>query len=199
MKYDLVNNILGITNTADPQNIAEKNKAKVGGAYSHSYVYDDINRLISADGKALTHEFEGSHVDLGAEICKRYKEHPVVINAIYAHHGHEEATSVESAAVCAADALSAARPGARREVLESFLKRVEEIENIAKSKEGIKQAYAINAGREIRVIANAKLINDDEAVLVAKEIAAEIESKVQYPGEIKVNVIRETRAVEMAK
>lgn len=150
-------------------------------------------------GKALTHDFEGSHVDLGAEICKRYKEHPVVINAIYAHHGHEESTSVESAAVCAADALSAARPGARREVLESFLKRVEEIENIAKSKDGIKQAYAINAGREIRVIANAKLINDDEAVLVAKEIAAEIEAKVQYPGEIKVNVIRETRAVEMAK
>ena len=155
--------------------------------------------LLHDIGKALTHEFEGSHVDLGAEICKRYKEHPVVINAIYAHHGHEEATSVESAAVCTADALSAARPGARREVLESFLKRVEEIENIAKSKEGIKQAYAINAGREIRVIANAKLINDDEAVLVAKEIAAEIESKVQYPGEIKVNVIRETRAVGIAK
>ena len=155
--------------------------------------------LLHDIGKALTHEFEGSHVDLGAEICKRYKEHPVVINAIYAHHGHEEATSVESAAVCAADALSAARPGARREALESFLKRVEEIENIAKSKEGIKQAYAINAGREIRVIANAKLINDDEAVLVAKEIAAEIESKVQYPGEIKVNVIRETRAVGIAK
>ncbi|WP_141090004.1 HDIG domain-containing metalloprotein, partial [Campylobacter concisus] len=116
-------------------------------------------------GKALTDEYEGSHVELGAEICKRYKEHPVVINAIYAHHGHEEATRIESAAVCAADALSAARPGARREVLESFLKRVEEIGNIAKSKEGIKQAYAINAGREIRGIANAKLINDDEAVL----------------------------------
>ena len=150
-------------------------------------------------GKALTHEYQGSHVDLGAEICKRYKEHPVVINAIYAHHGHEEALSVECAAVCAADALSAARPGARREVLESFLKRVEEIENIANSKEGIKNAYAINAGREIRVIANAQLVNDDEAVLLAKEIAKEIESKMQYPGEIKVNVIRELRAVEYAK
>ncbi|MBR2917335.1 MAG: ribonuclease Y [Campylobacter sp.] len=150
-------------------------------------------------GKALTHEYQGSHVDLGAEICKRYKEHPVVINAIYAHHGHEEALSVECAAVCAADALSAARPGARREVLESFLKRVEEIENIANSKEGIKNAYAINAGREIRVIANAQLVNDDEAVLLAKEIAEEIESKMQYPGEIKVNVIRELRAVEYAK
>ncbi len=150
-------------------------------------------------GKALTHDFEGSHVDLGAELCKRYKEHPVVINAIYAHHGHEEATSIESAAVCAADTLSAARPGARREVLEAFLRRVSELEEIAKSKEGIKNAYAINAGREIRVIANAKLVNDDESVLLAKEIAAEIQEKMQYPGEIKINVIRELRAIEYAK
>ncbi|MDR0761553.1 MAG: ribonuclease Y [Campylobacteraceae bacterium] len=155
--------------------------------------------LLHDIGKALTQEFAGSHVDLGGDICKRYKEHPVVINAIYAHHGHEEATSIEAAAVCAADTLSAARPGARREVLESFLKRVQDIEEIAKSKEGIKQAYAINAGREIRVIANAKLINDDEAVLLAKEISKEIEAKVQYPGEIKVNVIREIRAIDYAK
>ncbi|TQR33060.1 ribonuclease Y [Campylobacter sp. MIT 99-7217] len=155
--------------------------------------------LLHDIGKALTHDFEGSHVDLGGELCKRYKEHSAVINAIYAHHGHEEATSVESAAVCAADALSAARPGARREVLEAFLKRVTELENIAKSKEGIKNAYAINSGREIRVIANAKLINDDEAVLLAKEIAEEIQEKVQYPGEIKVNVIRELRAIDYAK
>lgn len=155
--------------------------------------------LLHDIGKALTQEFAGSHVDLGADVCKRYKEHPVVINAIYAHHGHEEATSIEAAAVCAADTLSAARPGARREVLESFLKRVQDIEDIAKSKEGIKQAYAINAGREIRVIANAKLVNDDEAVLLAKEISKEIEAKVQYPGEIKVNVIRETRAIDYAK
>ncbi|MBS4235834.1 ribonuclease Y [Campylobacter vulpis] len=150
-------------------------------------------------GKALTHDFEGSHVDLGAELCKRYKEHPAVINAIYAHHGHEEALSIECAAVCAADTLSAARPGARREVLEAFLKRVNELEEIAKSKEGIKNAYAINAGREIRVIANAKLVNDDEATFLAKEIAAEIQEKMQYPGEIKVNVIRELRAVEYAR
>lgn len=150
-------------------------------------------------GKALTHEYAGSHVDLGAEVCKRYKEHPVVINAIYAHHGHEEPKSIESAAVCAADTLSAARPGARREVLESFLKRVQDVENIAMSKSGVKQAYAINAGREVRVIANASLINDDEAVLLAKEIAKEIEASVQYPGEIKVNVIRESRAVDFAR
>jgi len=150
-------------------------------------------------GKALTHDFSGSHVDLGAEICKRYNEHPIVINAIYAHHGHEEADSIESAAVCAADTLSAARPGARREVLEAFLKRVQDIEDIATSKKGVRSAYAINAGREIRVIANAKLINDDEAVLLSKEIAKEIEEKVQYPGDIKVNVIRELRAVDYAR
>ena len=145
-------------------------------------------------GKALTHEAPGSHVDLGADICKRYGECETVINAIYAHHGHEEPINVESAAVCAADALSAARPGARREVLESFLKRVEEIENITTSKIGVTNAYAINAGREVRVIVNAKLVNDDEAVLLATEIAKEIEEKVQYPGEIKINVIREIRA-----
>ena len=150
-------------------------------------------------GKALTHEAPGSHVDLGAEICKRYGECETVINAIYAHHGHEEPINVESAAVCAADALSAARPGARREVLESFLKRVEEIENITTSKVGVTNAYAINAGREVRVIVNAQLVNDDEAVLLATEIAKDIEEKVQYPGEIKINVIREVRAESYAR
>jgi len=155
--------------------------------------------LLHDIGKALTHDNDGNHVDLGADICNRYNEHSVVINAIYAHHGHEEILSVEAGAVCAADALSAARPGARREVLESFLKRVTEIEEIASSHIGVKQAYAINAGREVRVIVNATLVNDDESILVAKEIAKEIEEKVQYPGDIKVNVIRESRAVEYAK
>ncbi|MBA3025560.1 MAG: ribonuclease Y [Sulfurimonas sp.] len=155
--------------------------------------------LLHDIGKALTHDHDGNHVDLGAEICNRYNEHSVVINGIYAHHGQEEINSIECGAVCAADALSAARPGARREVLESFLKRVTEIEEIASAYSGVKQAYAINAGREIRVIVNATLINDDESILLAKEIAAEIEQKVQYPGEIKVNVIRELRAVVFAK
>lgn len=155
--------------------------------------------LLHDIGKALTHDHDGNHVDLGANICNRYNEHSVVINAIYAHHGHEEIESVECGAVCAADALSAARPGARREVLESFLKRVTEIEEIASEHVGVKQAYAINAGREVRVIVNASLINDDESILMAREIAKEIEEKVQYPGEIKVNVIRESRAVEFAR
>lgn len=155
--------------------------------------------LLHDIGKALTHDVDGNHVDLGADMCNRYNEHSVVINAIYAHHGHQEIESIEAGAVCAADALSAARPGARREVLESFLKRVTEIEDIASSHVGVKQAYAINAGREVRVLVNATLVNDDEAVLVAREIAEEIEEKVQYPGDIKVNVIRESRAIEYAK
>ncbi len=150
-------------------------------------------------GKALTHEMPGSHVDIGADLCKKLGEPEEVINAIYAHHGHEEATSIESAAVCAADALSAARPGARREVLESFLKRVEEIETIATGHNGVLNAYAINAGRELRVIVNAKLLNDDESILLATEIAKQIEDKVQYPGEIKVNVIREIRSIGYAR
>jgi len=155
--------------------------------------------LLHDIGKALTQEMGGNHVDIGVKLCQRYNEHPTIINAIYAHHGHKEPDSVESAAVCAADALSAARPGARREVLESFTKRVKEIEEIALSKENVLKAYAINAGREIRVILNAQNTNDNEAVLLSKEIAKEIEQKVQYPGEIKVNIIRELRAIEYAK
>lgn len=155
--------------------------------------------LLHDIGKALTQELGGSHVEIGAEFCKRYNESPVIVNAIYAHHGQEEPTSIESAAVCTADVLSAARPGARREVLESFTKRVKDLEDIAMSKENVEQAYAINAGREIRVIVNAKKVDDNEAMMLSREIASEIESGVQYPAEIKVNVIRETRAISFAK
>lgn len=155
--------------------------------------------LLHDIGKALTHEHEGSHVELGAEVCRRFDEDPVVINAIFAHHGQQEMDSIECAAVCAADALSAARPGARREVLESFLKRVSEIEEIASRHAGVKQAYAINAGREVRVIVNAEVVSDDETTLLAKEIAEQIQQSVNYPGDIKVNVIRESRAVEYAR
>ena len=150
-------------------------------------------------GKALTQEVGGNHVDLGVEVCSRYKEHPVVINAILAHHGHEEPKSIECAAVCTADVISAARPGARREVLENFLKRMQDLEKIATDKFGVKQAYAISAGREVRVIARADLLNDDQSVVLAREIAKEIQSSLQYPGEIKVNVIREMRTVEYAR
>ena len=155
--------------------------------------------LLHDIGKALTQDMGGSHVDIGVDLCKKHGEHPSVINAILAHHGHEEPDSVESAAVCSADKLSAARPGARREVLESFTKRVKEVEEIATSKPYVTQAYAINAGREIRVMVNAQKMSDNEAVLLSKEIAKEIQDKVQYPGEIKVNVIREIRATSYAK
>ena len=155
--------------------------------------------LLHDIGKALTQDYGGNHVDLGAEICRKYNEDPVVINAIYAHHEHEAPSSVESAAVCAADILSAARPGARREVLESFTKRVKELENIALSFEGVMQAYAINAGREIRVFIDADKINDDETLLLTHNIAKEIEKRVQYPGEIKVHAIRQLVAVDFAK
>ena len=155
--------------------------------------------LLHDIGKALTQEVGGNHVDLGVEVCRRYNEHPTVINAIYAHHGHEEPDGVESAAVCAADALSASRPGARREVLESFTKRVKEIEEIALKEQGVVDAYAINAGREIRVFVNARVINDNQVLVLSKKIAKEIENKVQYPGEIKVNVIREKREISYAK
>jgi len=155
--------------------------------------------LLHDIGKALTQDHGGNHVDLGVEVCRRHNEHPTVINAIYAHHGHAEPDGVESAAVCAADVLSATRPGARREVLESFVKRVKEVEEIALAKEGVIDAYAINAGREIRVFVDAGKINDANVYLLSKEIAQEIQNKVQYPGEIKVNVIREKRAIQYAR
>ncbi len=154
--------------------------------------------LLHDIGKALTHDFGGDHVSLGYDICKRYKEPEIVLNAIKAHHGQEEPKTIEAAAVCSADVLSAARPGARREVLEAFLKRVESLENIATGFDGVIKAYALNAGREIRVIVEADIINDDEAYLLARDIARKIEKNVNFPGEIKVNVIREKRAVDYA-
>lgn len=154
--------------------------------------------LLHDIGKALTDELGGSHVDLGVEICERYNEHPVVINAIKAHHGHEDSMSVECSAVCTADVLSAARPGARHEVLENYINRVQDLEKIAMEKFGVRQAYAVYAGRELRVIVRADLLNDYETSVLAREIASDIKAKLQYPGEIKVNVIRELRAIEMA-
>ncbi|WP_309544877.1 ribonuclease Y [Helicobacter sp. MIT 14-3879] len=155
--------------------------------------------LLHDIGKSLTHELGGNHVTIGYDLARKYKEHPVVINAILAHHGNEEAKSIESAAVCAADAISGARPGARKEVLENFLKRVQNLEKIALNHLGVKQAYAINAGREIRVIVKSDQVNDKEAAILAREIAKEIELNLQYPGEIKVNVIREIRATQYAR
>ncbi len=155
--------------------------------------------LLHDIGKSIDHEVEGTHVEIGVNICKKYKESWKVINAVEAHHGDVEATTLESMLVAAADALSAARPGARRETLESYIKRLENLEQIANSTKGVDKSYAIQAGREIRVAVKPNMVKDDEVPMLAREIAKKIEAELEYPGQIKVNVIRETKATEFAK
>lgn len=155
--------------------------------------------LLHDIGKAVSHELGGSHTDIGIELCKRYGEPDPVLNAIKAHHEEEPVRYPEVALVCAADALSAARPGARRESLETYLKRLEKLEEIVKSFSGVQNAYAVQAGREVRVIVNPEEISDEEAYMLSKNIARKIEEEMQFPGQIKVVVIRETRHVEYAK
>ena len=155
--------------------------------------------LLHDIGKSIDHEVEGTHVEIGVNICKKYKESWKVINAVESHHGDVEATTLESMLVGAADALSAARPGARRETLESYIKRLENLEQIANSTKGVDKSYAIQAGREIRVAVKPNQVKDDEVPMLAREIAKKIEAELEYPGQIKVNVIRETKATEFAK
>ena len=155
--------------------------------------------LLHDIGKAMTHEIEGSHVAIGVDLAKKYKESPEVIHAIEAHHGDVEAKTIIACLVQAADAVSAARPGARRENLENYIKRLEKLEEIATSFEGVEKSYAIQAGREIRIILKPDIISDDQMVIVARDIAKKIEDEMDYPGQIKVNVVRETRAIEYAK
>jgi ribonuclease Y len=155
--------------------------------------------LLHDIGKSIDHEVEGTHVEIGVNICKKYKESWKVINAVESHHGDVEATTLEAMLVGAADALSAARPGARRETLESYIKRLENLEQIANSTKGVDKSYAIQAGREIRVAVKPNQVKDDEVPMLAREIAKKIEAELEYPGQIKVNVIRETKATEFAK
>ena len=155
--------------------------------------------LLHDIGKAVDHEREGTHVDLGIEILKKYKEGQPVIDSMAAHHGDYEAKTIEAVLVTAADALSAARPGARMETLETYIKRLQQLEEIANTSKGVDHSYAIQAGREIRVIVKPEEVSDSEIVFLAREISKKIESEMEYPGQIKVNVLRETRAEDFAR
>ena len=155
--------------------------------------------LLHDIGKALDHEIEGSHIQIGVDIAKKYKENPAVIHAIEAHHGDVEANTPLAFVVMAADAISAARPGARRENLESYIKRLENLEEIAKSFVGVESSYAIQAGREVRIMVKPDQISDDQLVILAHDISMKIENELDYPGQIKVNVMRESRAIDYAK
>jgi len=142
---------------------------------------------------------EGTHVEIGVDLLKRFKENDIVINAVQAHHGDVEPLSMEAILVQAADAISASRPGARRETLESYIKRLEKLEEIADSFDGVEKSFAIQAGREVRIIVKPENISDDQMVVMARDVAKRIEDEMEYPGQIKVNVVRETRAIEYAK
>ena len=155
--------------------------------------------LLHDIGKALDHEMEGSHVDLGVEVARKYKESDAVIHAIQAHHGDVEAKTVVACIVQAADAISAARPGARRENLENYIKRLQKLEEVASSFKGVESSFAIQAGREIRIMVKPEVVKDERMIPLAREICKKIEEDLEYPGQIKVNIIRETRAVDFAK
>lgn len=155
--------------------------------------------LLHDIGKALTQEIEGSHVQLGVEVARKYKESKEVIHAIEAHHGDVEATTITALIIQAADAISAARPGARRENLENYIKRLTKLEEIAGEFEGVEKSYAIQAGREIRIMVKPDVVDDDRMTIIAREIVKKIESELEYPGQIKVHIIRESRAIDYAK
>ena len=155
--------------------------------------------LLHDIGKALDHDMEGTHVQIGVDVLKKYKENPLIINAVEAHHGDVEPQTMEAVLIQAADAISASRPGARRETLEAYIKRLENLEQIADSFEGVEKSFAIQAGREVRIIAKPDKISDDQMTVLARDIAKRIEDEMDYPGQIKVNIIREKRVVDYAK
>ena len=155
--------------------------------------------LLHDIGKALDHDMEGTHVELGVDVLKKYKENENVINAVHAHHGDTEPKTIEAVLVQAADAISASRPGARRETLEAYIKRLEQLESIADSFEGVDKSFAIQAGREIRIIVKPEKVDDNQMTLMARDIAKKVEDEMEYPGQIKVNVVRETRVIDYAK
>ncbi len=155
--------------------------------------------LLHDIGKALDHDMEGTHVEIGVDVLKKYKESDLVINAVEAHHGDVEPQSLEAVLIQAADAISASRPGARRETLEAYVKRLEKLEEIADSFEGVEKSFAIQAGREVRLIVKPDKVSDNDMVIMAREVAKRVENEMEYPGQIKVNVIRESRVIDYAK
>ena len=155
--------------------------------------------LLHDIGKSVDHDMEGTHVQLGADLCRKYKESAVVLNAVESHHGDVEPTSLISCIVQAADTISAARPGARRETLETYTNRLKQLEDITNSFKGVDKSFAIQAGREVRIMVVPEQISDDDMVLLAREVSKRIESELEYPGQIKVNVIRESRVTDYAK
>ena len=155
--------------------------------------------LLHDIGKALDHDMEGTHVQIGVDVLKKYKENDIILNAVEAHHGDVEPKSLEAVLIQAADAISASRPGARRETLEAYIKRLEKLEEIADSFEGVEKSYAIQAGREIRLVVKPEKVSDSQMITMAREVAQKVENEMEYPGQIKVNVIRETRAIDYAK
>ena len=155
--------------------------------------------LLHDIGKSVDHDMEGTHVQLGADLCKKYKESATVLNAVESHHGDVEPTSLISCIVQAADTISAARPGARRETLETYTNRLKQLEDITNSFKGVDKSFAIQAGREVRIMVVPEQISDDDMILLARDVSKRIEDELEYPGQIKVNVIRESRVTDYAK
>uniref|UniRef100_UPI004026CEF8 HDIG domain-containing metalloprotein n=1 Tax=Roseburia inulinivorans TaxID=360807 RepID=UPI004026CEF8 len=155
--------------------------------------------LLHDIGKSVDHDMEGSHIQIGVDLCRKYKESPIIINAVEAHHGDVEPESLIACIVQAADTISAARPGARRETLDTYTNRLKQLEDISNGFKGVEKSFAIQAGREIRIMVVPEQISDADMVLLARNIAKQIESELEYPGQIKVNVIRESRVTDFAK
>ena len=155
--------------------------------------------LLHDIGKSVDHDMEGSHIQIGVDLCRKYKESPIIINAVEAHHGDVEPESLIACIVQAADTISAARPGARRETLETYSNRLKQLEDISNGFKGVEKSFAIQAGREIRVMVVPEQVSDADMVLMARDISKKIEAEMEYPGQIKVNVIRESRVTDYAK
>ena len=155
--------------------------------------------LLHDIGKSVDHDMEGSHIQIGVDLCRKYKESPIIINAVEAHHGDVEPETLIACIVQAADTISAARPGARRETLETYTNRLKQLEDITNGFKGVDKSFAIQAGREVRVMVVPEQVNDEEMILLARDVSKQIEAELEYPGQIKVNIIRESRVIDYAK